>query len=111
MGAFFTAILSKVVGVAKFMGLLAVAVFLGGWDFLRDVFAWVVEEFLKGADALLAKLDVGALTTPGSGMGGLPAEVFNVLGLLGIGDCLTIIVAAIGIRLALQLIPFTRLGS
>ena len=43
--------------------------------------------------------------------GGLPAEILNVMALCGVGSAVTIITTAIGIRLALQLIPFTRLGS
>ena len=41
----------------------------------------------------------------------MPEEIINILGLLGVGPACGIIVAAIAIRLVLQLIPFTRLGS
>lgn len=41
----------------------------------------------------------------------LPEEVKNILGLLGVGTAFTMIASAILIRLILQLIPFTRLGS
>lgn len=41
----------------------------------------------------------------------LPADVQNIMAIAGVNDASAIIVTAIGVRLILQLIPFTRLGS
>jgi len=111
MGAFFTAILAKIVSLAKWFGLLAVAVFLGAWDLLRDLVCWVFEQCLTAADAAIAGANLDGVACWGCGGGGLPAEIVNMCGLLGVGDAVAVIVGAILIRLVLQLIPFTRLGS
>jgi len=111
MGAFFTAILAKIVNLAKWVGLLVIAIFLGAWDLLRDLFCWVFDEMLTVAGNQLSQLDTSSLESASTAWGSLPGEVVNILGLLGVGDALAIIAAAIMIRLVLQLIPFTRLGS
>lgn len=41
----------------------------------------------------------------------LPADAVNVMSLIGLPNMLSMIVAALGIRVILQLIPFVRLGS
>ena len=56
-------------------------------------------------------LPLDTISTNSTAWGSLPGEVLNIMGLLGVGTAVTIISAAIGIRLVLQLIPFTRLGS
>ncbi|MBL4607949.1 MAG: DUF2523 domain-containing protein [Pseudomonadales bacterium] len=42
---------------------------------------------------------------------GLPSQVLNMIGLIGLDVALSMIVASILIRFSLQLIPFVRLGS
>lgn len=41
----------------------------------------------------------------------LPPEVQGVMAAIGLGEALGMIITALGIRILLQLIPFTRLGS
>lgn len=41
----------------------------------------------------------------------VPADVINVLSLVGFGEAMAIVASAIVVRLGLQLIPFVRLGS
>ena len=111
MGAFFTAILAKVVGFAEWIGRLFVAVFAAAWDFIRDAVCWPFEQMLDLVVSALGALDVSGLSANINAWGSLPAEVTNILGLLGAGQATIIISSAIGVRLVLQLIPFTRLGS
>ena len=85
-------------------------VFKAAWDFLKDAVSWVLEQILDIAISAANALDLSALDGF-NGAGSLPAEVVNVMQLLGVGTAIGIITAAIGIRLLLQLIPFTRLGS
>ena len=110
MGAFFSALLAKIAAVAKWFGDLFVAVFVALWDWLKDGFSWCFEQVMDVAIAAVSSIDVSGISTAG-GWGALPAEVINILALIGVGEATAIIVAAIGIRLVLQLIPFTRLGS
>ena len=81
------------------------------WLILQDFLAWTCEELLNIVFMLVNQLDFSDLDKYTNAWGGLPAEILNVLGLLGIGDACVVIIAAIGIRLILQLIPFVRLGS
>ncbi|MEC5213388.1 hypothetical protein RCH06_001934 [Polaromonas sp. CG_9.5] len=111
MGAFFTAILAKVVGFAEWIGRLFVAVFVAVWDLLRDVVTWPFDQLLDLAKSGIEGIDVSGITTNLSAWGSLPAEVSNILGLLGAGTAINIIASAIAVRLVLQLIPFVRLGS
>ncbi|SHF27719.1 Protein of unknown function [Lampropedia hyalina DSM 16112] len=81
------------------------------WLMLQDLFSWASEEILDLIFELIDQLDFSDLEKYSSAWGDLPSEMLNVLGLLGIGDACVVIIAAIGIRLILQLIPFVRLGS
>lgn len=94
----------------KWLGDLVLAVFGSIWDLFKDLFAWVLETMLGIVVSALSALDTTALTafSPGAG---LPEEITNVMALCGVGSAVGIITTAIGIRLVLQLIPFTRLGS
>src|SRR5262245_19326471 len=78
---------------------------------LKDLFSWAFESILVIALNMLNSLDLSALNNGIGALGSLPVEVVNVLSLCGIGECLAIIFSAIVIRIGLQLIPFTRLGS
>lgn len=80
---------------------------------LQDFFLWSLEQVfglvktlidgITGMDEMVGKL---------AGIwAGVPPEVTLMMQTIGLGTAFTIIVAAIGIRLVLQLIPFTRLGS
>lgn len=110
MGAFFSALFAKISAVLTWVGDLFKAVFVSLWDLLSDAASWVFEQVLGVAVSAVAAVDTSGLSSA-SGWGSLPAEVINILALLGVAQAVGIIVAAIGIRLVLQLIPFTRLGS
>lgn len=104
-------LLAKIAAAVAWFGDLFVAVFVALWDVVRDLFAWLFEQCLDVAISAVAAIDVSALTSNLNTWGSLPTEVLNVLAVLGVGQAVIIITAAIGIRIVLQLIPFTRLGS
>ena len=104
-------ILAKFAAVVAWIGKLFVAIFVAAWDFITDAFVWVFDSVLGVAVSALGAVDVSGMSSAGQWWGSLPGEVMNMLGLVGFGTAMGIIVAAIGIRLVLQLIPFTRLGS
>lgn len=88
------------------------SVMLTLFDVLKDIVFWIFEQFfdliiyaLSGLDSLVQLIDITSLVS------GLPDEVTNMMGLLGLGHCIGVIGIAIIIRILLQLIPFTRLGS
>ncbi|MEL7595452.1 VSK receptor [Aeromonas veronii] len=77
-------------------------------DFACFIFESLLNIVLTSLDALgsiLSAMDVSQYLTF------LPDEVKNTMALVGISDASVIIVTAITIRILLQLIPFTRLGS
>ncbi len=86
------------------------------WDMFTDLIAWAFEQVLdivgiaidtmyteSGADDLIQRV--------ASSWDGLPKEVTMVMSSIGLGTAMSMIAAALFIRVLLQLIPFTRLGS
>ncbi len=81
-------------------------------NMLKDLFFWAVEQImamvnllLSGVFSLFAPVDMSQYMTS------IPPTVAWVMAAVGVPQCLSIILAAITVRLMLQLIPFTRLGS
>ncbi|MEZ8724529.1 DUF2523 family protein [Vibrio pomeroyi] len=79
---------------------------------LKDMVYWVVEQFmevvnsaLSSAVALFQPVDVSQY------LQSIPPNVAWVMGAVGLPQCLSLIISAIALRMILQLIPFTRLGS
>lgn len=104
-------ILAKIAAAVAWIGKLFVAVFVALWDFIRDAACWVFEEVLKISIAAANSVDVSAISGAGQWWSSVPADVLNIMGLIGLQYALGIVFAAILIRLVLQLIPFVRLGS
>ncbi|HCZ9551257.1 TPA: DUF2523 domain-containing protein [Vibrio alginolyticus] len=82
------------------------------FNMLKDLFFWAVEQvmemvnmLLSGVFALFAPVDMSQYMTS------IPPTVSWVMAAVGLPQCLSIILAAITVRIMLQLIPFTRLGS
>ena len=111
MGALFTALFAKIASVLAWFGALAVAAFTALYAMGKDVLSWLFEQVCKVAVSALSSLDLTALTQAAQSAGTLPGSILNILALLGVGTAITIITAAILIRIALQMIPFVRLGS
>ena len=111
MAAAFTILFQKIAAVVEWFGKLAVAVFKALWDFVRDAACWPFEQIMEIVVSAVEAVDVTGLSDQVGAWGELAPEIINVLGLLGIGTASTIIASAIAVRLVLQLIPFTRLGS
>ncbi|CAN7541488.1 DUF2523 domain-containing protein [Acidovorax sp. LjRoot118] len=111
LGDFISAILAKFVALAQWFGELGKAVFVALWDLLRDAMCWPFEQIMDIVVSAVSALDLSGISTYTGTWGTLPAEIINVLGLIGVAEVSAIIITAIGIRLILQLIPFTRLGS
>lgn len=110
MGAFFTLLLAKFAALATWIGLLTVAVFVALWALLKDGATWPFDQMMSVAVSAVGSVDTSQLSAVNA-WGSLPADILNILGLLGVGTAVQIITAAIGVRLVLQLIPFVRLGS
>ena len=111
MAAAFSILFAKIAAVVKWLGQLYVAVFEAAWDFVRDAACWPFEQLMDIVVSAMQAIDMTGLSSQVGAWGSLPSEISNILGLLGIGTASAIIVAAIGVRLVLQLIPFVRLGS
>ncbi|RJG00962.1 DUF2523 family protein [Noviherbaspirillum sedimenti] len=114
MGAFFTALLAKFSALATWFGNLFKAVFSSLWHLVTDVFCWIFEGLLTLVQTVLDSLpgpDSFSLFNPAQYVTGLPSDLVNMIGLIRVGEALAIILAAILIKLTLQIIPFTRLGS
>lgn len=79
---------------------------------IKDAFIWFFDSLmdlvisaLNGLGDLFASLNIFQY------IDALPVDVKNVMALIGLDVATSMIVASILIRILLQLIPFTRLGS
>ncbi|CAG2149907.1 DUF2523 family protein [Ralstonia mannitolilytica] len=114
MGAAISALIAKLVAIVAWFGKLAVAIFAAGWLIMTDLFCWAFEGLLAVLQVVLEGLPGPQAfqgLNPAQYIAGMPPELVNMLGLIRLGEALAIILAAIGIKLVLQVIPFTRLGS
>lgn len=111
MSGIITAIWEAIIGLADWLLTLVKDIFTAVWDMAVDAVCYVLDECLEFVVGLVSSINVSAFAGSIGAWGGLPAEVLNVLGLIGLADCFAVIAAAIAIRLLLQLIPFVRLGS
>lgn len=81
-------------------------------DMLEDMVCWCVDEFLHVVIYLLGLLNLSAIFPSGfmtTLFNALPAVVINILWLLQVPYCISLILAATGVKLILKLIPFVRL--
>lgn len=114
IGQFFTALLAKFGSALTWIGNLFKGVFVSLWHVVTDVFCWVFEGFLKILQGVLDALpgtQAFSLLNPAQYINGMSADMVNMIGLVRVGEGLAIILAAIAVKLVLQVIPFTRLGS
>ncbi|MFA9283880.1 MULTISPECIES: DUF2523 family protein [unclassified Comamonas] len=105
------AILKTLQAIWKWFGDLAGEQFQKLWDLLTDVVCWALDGILGLVVSAVSAVDLSGLDSYSNSVGEVPAEILNVMQMAGLGTASQIIIAAIGIRLVLQLIPFTRLGS
>lgn len=105
------AILKTLQAIWKWFGDLAGDQFKKLWELLTDLVCWALDGILGLIVSAVGALDVSGLDSYTASVGEVPAEIMNVMQMAGLGTASQIIIAAIGIRLVLQLIPFTRLGS
>jgi hypothetical protein len=111
IGRFFSDLLKTITDALAWIAALVTQVFVDLWEFCTDVPVWIFDALLEIAGGAVEALDLSGLTQYAAAWGGLPAEMLNVLGLIGLGEALGIIAAAALIRLGMQVIPFVRLGS
>lgn len=112
IGAFFTALLGRLAGLATWTGALMVAAFAALWLLATDAGVWVFDQALGLVVLVLSGIDWPEVVFDAAAyVQALPPDILNVLGLIGVAEALGIIFAAVMIRIALQLVPFTRLGS
>ncbi|PLK46940.1 DUF2523 family protein [Uliginosibacterium sp. TH139] len=97
--------------VANWHKLVLKSIFSAIWKIATDVLCWALDKALGLAVDIIKSFDISGLGSVSAGFASLGADILNMAGLVGIKEALGIIVAALVIRMLLQLIPFTRLGS
>lgn len=79
---------------------------------LTNVVIWTFESTCNLAITALNSLnDLLSIIDVTRYLSALPSEIINIMALLGVDTASSMLVSAILIRITLQLIPFTRLGS
>lgn len=104
-------VLAKIVAAVKWIGELFVKVFEALWLILQDAACWVFESILQLVASILGGFDFSGLSASVGAWAGLPAGTLEVLSAIGLSQALGLVLTACGIRIMLQLVPFTRLGS
>jgi hypothetical protein len=108
ISSFFTDIFAYISGLVTYAISVITQAFQDLLTMLKDVFLWLLDKVLELIEVILGTLP--AVDIPNF-WGLLPIQAVNIAGLIGIGQAIGIIIAALIIRFLLQLIPFTRLGS
>ena len=80
-------------------------------DLFKELFMWLFDSLLSLATTALDGLGSYLDFNPAEYISALPPEVTNYMGLIGVNTAVSIIISAVILRMILQLIPFTRLGS
>lgn len=111
MGQLFTAILSKLTALANWFLQIVISVFTDIWEMIVDGTCYLFDAILTFAVDAANQLDISELTQYSGLWNMLPNGLKEVLGAIGFVPAVAIIFAAILIRITLQLVPFTRLGS
>lgn len=110
---FFSDVSDFFTNLFDFFKALILQIFIDFWTFVKDIFFWIFEQIFIFIEFILETLSVYTPDFPdiSSYWSALGPDVSNILGLIGLGEALSIILSALTIRLIMQLIPFTRLGS
>lgn len=110
--SFFTWIAGWLGGLLQWVVDLFEGMFEGVWLMLKDFVIFIIETLLNLVVVAVGSfsLDFSAFN-PGTYISGLPSEVTNILGLVGIPEAVAMIITALGIRFLLGLIPFVRVGG
>lgn len=106
---FFTSLLAKIVGFAQWLLLLVVQLFKDLFVIFKDLFCWAFDSILGIAAGALSA--ISAPFDPQTYYAMIPPDVGNMLGVIGVSQALSMIVASLLIRFLLQTIPFVRWGS
>lgn len=81
-------------------------------DMLKDMFFWCIEVLFEAMTFVITKvMSLFGVIDMSQFVGSIPPEMAWMFSAIGIPQCLAMITTALGIRLLMQLIPFTRLGS
>lgn len=114
--AYVKGIFDSIKKFVDWLGKVFLEVFSALWDMITDAFVWLLESIFKlVAEIITGVADSFALTDLKTFITNLwsqvPFEVISVAQAIGVPSAFGIVVSGIMIRLALQLIPFVRLGS
>ncbi|MFA0062671.1 VSK receptor [Vibrio breoganii] len=88
------------------------SLFISVLELVKDIVYWFFDLIMNIVDSLLSI--VISLFEPidiSQYMGGFPPQASWVLSQIGLPQAIAMIVVSLGVRLLLQLVPFTRLGS
>lgn len=111
MAAAFSTLFAKIAAVVQWFAQLFIGVFQSLWDLLTDIPCLLLEQVLDIVVSAVSAFNFDGVTGSLGAFSELPAEMVNILGLLGFAEAMGIVATALTIRILMQLVPFTRLGS
>ncbi|KGH04615.1 DUF2523 family protein [Comamonas thiooxydans] len=114
--AYIKGIFESIKKFVDWLGKIFLEVFSALWDMITDAFVWLLEGVFKLAAGLLDGVADGFGFTELKNTflniwSQIPPEAVAVMQAIGVPSAFGIVVLGILIRIAMQLIPFVRLGS
>jgi hypothetical protein len=103
--SWFTGVWNAFISWGEALVLTVFAMLKDALYFFLEMLLNLVEVVLLSLGSLFSAMDLTQYISA------IPADVSNIMGLIGLGQAMSIVIAAIVIRVSLQLIPFVRLGS
>lgn len=105
----FTSSMAKLAAFTAFIIAVLFVVFISLWLFGGDMFYYIMGLFFDFINALLQKMDIDVqMFDFMAAFHAIPASVKNIAAYTGFSASMKIIMLAISIRVALNLIPFLR---
>lgn len=111
MTEFLNYILAKIHAIWQWVSTLVVEMFKAVWYMIMDFVIWTLDQMYGLAIMAINEIDPGSIPDISAYWAQLPTGMLDMLAVIGFGEALAIVFAALVIRFIIQLIPFIRLGS
>lgn len=99
-------------GLPAWLLAVVIAAFTSMSDLGKDILCWFIDDAFVLVEVILNSIPANVVNfDPAPYFSALPADLVNAASYIHLPAALGLIVAALGIRFVLQLIPFVRLGS
>lgn len=110
MGGFLQGVIDAIYAFGAWLLGLVGDAFDALFTLLKNAVLWVFDGLLGVVVSAVSSVSF-SIPSVSAYWSQVPADVINILSLVGFADCMAVIASALLVRITLQLIPFVRLGS